>query len=510
MRPILLLASCLLALPGVAFLTPAFAQINQSDVVRESGDPAERLGRYLRQLADNPRDLTLLTGSGRAALELGDASGALGFFARAEQVAPRDGRVKAGLASALVAMEQPKEALKLFGDAVELGVPEAEIASDRGLARDLRGDNRHAQADYMLALRSRPDPETTRRLALSQAISGDRATALATLQPLLQRGDKGADRARAFVLALTGDPAGAEKAARDEMSAQQVVALTPFLVRLPTLKAGQKAAAVHFGHFPSTGRRYSEAELFADASRDATVAGRQPATGKALIPRGTGLGLDDVSGDEEPVFAAAPPKPSRAPRMMTPARAEPSGGAGRAALVIRDEAEAKAKPETKAEARAKADAEAKEKASEAKDKAKSATAAKAKTKAEAAAKAKTEAAAKEKAEAAKAKVEAAAKAKADAKAKAAAPERYWVQVASGKNKGDLGKAWNALVAKQPKLLRGRDTWTTPWRASNRLLIGPFKSDDAAQALVNDLAKAGLSTIQLTTRAGVPVERLSTK
>lgn len=499
MRPILLLASYMLALPGVAFVTPASAQIDQSSVVREGGDPAERLGRYLRQLADNPRDLTLLTGSGRAALELGDASGALGFFARAEQVAPRDGRVKAGLASALVAMEQPKEALKLFDDAVDLGVPEAEIASDRGLARDLRGDNRHAQADYMLALRSRPDPETTRRLALSQAISGDRATALATLQPLLQRGDKGADRARAFVLALTGDPAGAEKAARDEMSAQQVAALTPFLVRLPALKAGQKAAAVHFGHFPSTGRRYSEAELFADASRDSTVAvtGRSPATGKALIPRGAGLALDDVSGDEEPVFAAAPPKPSRALRMVTPARAEPTPGAERALAVARDEAEAKAK----------ADAEAKEKAkSAAAEKAK----ATARIKAEAAAKAKTEAAAKEKAAAAKATAEAAAKAKADAKAKAAEPERYWVQVASGKNKADLGKAWNALVAKQPKLLRGRDTWTTPWRASNRLLIGPFKTDDAAQALVNDLAKAGLSTIQLTTRAGVPVERLSTK
>ncbi|HWL47315.1 MAG TPA: SPOR domain-containing protein, partial [Sphingomonadaceae bacterium] len=87
---------------------------------------------------------------------------------------------------------------------------------------------------------------------------------------------------------------------------------------------------------------------------------------------------------------------------------------------------------------------------------------------------------------------------------------YWVQVASGKNKGDLGKAWQALVAKQPRLLRGRDTWTTPWRASNRLLIGPFKTDDAAQALVNQLAKAGLITMQLTTRAGVPVERLDTK
>jgi len=480
MRVLLRLAACLLPLPFVASV-PLSAQPVADESARADDDPAERLGRYLRELASSPRDLTLLIGSGRAALELGDASGALGFFARAEQVAPRDGRVKAGLASALVAMEQPKEALKLFDDAVDLGVPEAEIASDRGLAHDLRGDNRRAQADYLLALRTRPDAETTRRLALSQAISGDRAAALVTLQPLLRQGDKGADRARAFVLALTGDPAGAEAAARREMSAQQVAALAPFLVRLPALKAGQKAAAVHFGHFPSTGRRYSEAELFADASKSAAA--------PPLIPRVSGLAADDVSGDEAPVFAAGPAKPAR-PLRATPPRAEPRvpqpAPAAPPPTPTRDAAsEAAAQARAEAAAKAKADADAR--------------AAAAKEKAEAAAKARAEA-----------KAKADAKARAEAKAKAASPERYWVQVASGKNKGDLGKAWQALVAKQPRLLRGRDTWTTPWRASNRLLIGPFKTDDAAQALVNQLAKAGLITMQLTTRAGVPVERLDTK
>lgn len=95
-------------------------------------------------------------------------------------------------------------------------------------------------------------------------------------------------------------------------------------------------------------------------------------------------------------------------------------------------------------------------------------------------------------------------------ARPAAPERYWVQVASGANKANLGRAWEGIVAKAPALLRGRPTWTTPWRASNRLLVGPFPSEEAAQAFVNRLGGAGVSGIQFTSRAGVAVERLATR
>lgn len=88
------------------------------------------------------------------------------------------------------------------------------------------------------------------------------------------------------------------------------------------------------------------------------------------------------------------------------------------------------------------------------------------------------------------------------------PERYWVQVASGANKDNLDRAWDAVRAKASSLLRGRQTWTAPWRASNRLLVGPFPSEDAAQEFVNRLAGSGVSGIQFTSRAGVEVERLT--
>ena len=129
---------------------------------------------------------------------------------------------------------------------MQFGAPEASIAADRGLAYDLRGDYRRAQAEYQLVLRTTPqDPTATRRLALSQAIGGDRTAALATLDAALRRQDIAAWRTRAFVLALTGDLPGAEAGAATVMPAYQVAAVKPYLARLASLRTGDKAAAVH-------------------------------------------------------------------------------------------------------------------------------------------------------------------------------------------------------------------------------------------------------------------------
>ena len=90
--------------------------------------------------------------------------------------------------------------------------------------------------------------------------------------------------------------------------------------------------------------------------------------------------------------------------------------------------------------------------------------------------------------------------------KPAEPARWWVQVAGGANVNDLPKAWNALVAKS-SALKGRQAWTTPLRFTNRLLTGPFKTDDEAQAFVNKLAAGGLSAFTFESEAGQKVTRL---
>lgn len=89
-------------------------------------------------------------------------------------------------------------------------------------------------------------------------------------------------------------------------------------------------------------------------------------------------------------------------------------------------------------------------------------------------------------------------------------ERYWAQVASGPNKADLGKVYAKIKDKAGALVGGKSVATSPWRGSNRLLIGPFSSEDEAQSFVNKLAAKGVSAIQFTSRVGVSVENLPLK
>ncbi len=220
--------------------------------LQESGPGAE-LRRHLTTLAQNPQSVEALVGAGRAALDMGDAQASITFFARADEIAPRDPRVKAGMASAFVQLEQPQAALALFGEAMALGAPEAAIAGDRGLAHDMIGEPARAQHDYALALRRNEDPELQRRLALSLAISGRREEALRTIQAQLRRNDRAAVRTQAFVLALTGDVAGARRAAESVMPPASVEAMAPFFARLSHLTPAQKALAANFGHIPNEG-----------------------------------------------------------------------------------------------------------------------------------------------------------------------------------------------------------------------------------------------------------------
>jgi hypothetical protein len=99
---------------------------------------------------------------------------------------------------------------------------------------------------------------------------------------------------------------------------------------------------------------------------------------------------------------------------------------------------------------------------------------------------------------------------AEKKAARANPERIWVQVASGANVRDLGRAWTAAKAKSPALLGKRPGYTTDFKATNRVLTGPFKTDAEARAFVNKLAKEGVSSFAFTSDAGQQVDRLPAK
>ena len=222
---------------------------------------ADKLGDMMRRLAANPRDVDALIRAGDLSMGLGDLSGAAALFARAEKVNPRDGRTKAGMASILVRSERPGEALRYYAQAESLGLDPRTFAADRGLAYDLIGQQDRAQRDYRVALRDAADDETLRRYALSLGISGKQDLALQQLAPLLQKSDRGAWRARAFIMAMNGDVSGAEKIATTMMPSGTAQGLQPFFQRLPTLPAADRAFAVHFGEVHATSARLADARM---------------------------------------------------------------------------------------------------------------------------------------------------------------------------------------------------------------------------------------------------------
>ncbi len=249
----LLLSAALAALAPVT-VPHATAQ----EVVPPPTPNADRLAEQMRILATDPRNVPALLAAGELSARLNDPSAAAGFFARAQALAPGNPRVAAGQAMVMVRSERPGEALRLFALAERGGVAMEPYASDRGLAYDLIGAQQHAQREHRIAMARDGDDETARRFAYSLGISGRTDEAMKILDPLLRRSDRAAWRARAFILAMNGDAAGADRIAATMMGGVGT-ALAPFFRRLPTLAAADKAFAVHFGELRRTPSRVADA-----------------------------------------------------------------------------------------------------------------------------------------------------------------------------------------------------------------------------------------------------------
>lgn len=239
-------AALILAFGGTALAVPS-AQAQVAVGYHES--PADALARNVKVLGSKPRDFESLIGAGRAALALGDTQAAAGFFGRAQEVWPTSPLPQACMGAAMALSGDARGALQYFARAVQLGATQSMIGADRGLAYDLLGQHAQAQADYRSALLGRDRDEARRRLALSLAISGNKPEALSTLSPLMARGDAAAARTRAFVLALSGDVAGAKSAIEAAMPGSSDN-MAYFFRKLPELRSQEKAAAVNLGIFP--------------------------------------------------------------------------------------------------------------------------------------------------------------------------------------------------------------------------------------------------------------------
>jgi hypothetical protein len=251
----------LLLSAALAVVAPAVAPNAVAQEIAPPPTPnADRLAEQMRILATDPRNVPALLAAGELSARLNDPSAAAGFFARAQALAPGNPRVAAGQAMVMVRSERPGEALRLFALAERGGVAMEPYASDRGLAYDLIGAQPHAQREHRVAMARGADDETVRRFAYSLGISGRTDEAMKILDPLLRRSDRGAWRARAFILAMNGDAAGADRIAATMMGGVGT-ALAPFFRRLPGLTAADKAFAVHFGELRRTPSRVADAQV---------------------------------------------------------------------------------------------------------------------------------------------------------------------------------------------------------------------------------------------------------
>jgi Flp pilus assembly protein TadD len=522
------------ALLAAAMLATA-AHATAQSVAPES--PGTALSRHIRVLATSPRDFNALIGAGRAALDLGDVQAAAGFFGRAEEVNPNAPAAKAGLGAAMAHMGDADGAIYYFDQATRLGASPLTMALDRGLARDLNGDLRAAQGDYRLAIESLNSDEARRRLALSLAIGRDRQGALDAIQPLLNRRDAGAQRTRAFVLALVGDQVAAAQAIEAVMPGGSS-RFAPFFRFLPNLTVAEKAAAVHLGIFPD-----NAAARIAQAQQPAATP-PQPAQGGPMVATASATPPKPATPEPAPVRVAVreTPPPAPAPSFSLPSQqvaASPSfslpsvtSAPPTEVNVAQSEPADVEKPiaENSSTLEAAKDLAVEEVADEGNltgiDKLLAAI---------------------EEADppppAPKPKVEAtkvasnvastkAAKAAADKKAaekkvreeKLAAEKKareeaarlgvrgiYWIQLAGGSNQDRMITEYKKLSAKAGSLLKSRSGYVTDGKSYHRLLIGPFDTKSESQTFVNKLAKEGVDGFSWTrTPPQIKIEKLSSK
>ncbi|WP_140420561.1 SPOR domain-containing protein [Novosphingobium sp. B 225] len=303
-------------------------EVSQPVVQAIPGGKGMKLNDALGRLARNPQDVDALIGAGRASMEIGDLDAAVGFFQRADRLAPGNARVKAGLAGAFALSEDPFTAIPLFVEAEKAGMIDPALQADRGLAYDLVGDNATAQKYYRASLAAGPSDEALRRLALSQAIAGDRRGMEVTLSPLLQRQDMAAWRTRAFGLAILGQKDEAESIARANLPGTMADSISNYLAYMPRLTASQKAAAANLGHFPRA------SQIGIDDPRVAVFRPKPPVLAAASVPavpaastaRKGKAGRDKAARTDPapaavkpPVLASAAPSPPPVSREVTKA-----------------------------------------------------------------------------------------------------------------------------------------------------------------------------------------------
>ncbi|KPF62071.1 hypothetical protein IP79_13625 [Porphyrobacter sp. AAP60] len=516
-----------LLLAGVA-AGPLTAQemVAQPVVQALPSSEVQRLNRALVALAKAPRDRDTLLEAGQAAMGIDDLEAAIGFFGRAAEVDPGHPGVAQGLGGVYLRSGRAGEALVQFERAVAAGVPERLILTDQGLSLDLVGEHPAAQAAYTQALILDPaNDEARRRLAISHAISGNRARFEEALRPLLDRRDTAAQRARAFGLAILGDGERAAAIVEQVMPRDMATRLVPYLGYMPRLTKPQQAAAANLGLFPRAadiGRDDPRLARFAQEERagsrlapsgpplDARTA--PPPTLAELTPPRASSQVAAQNVTPASVSAPAPvtvpvpvpvpvspPAPAPAPTpavavttaVSAPVVAQPASAPAPAPAPAPVPVPVSTPPPPPSQPLRVADAFADFGSAPLPDARVSGDAvdiSRITVKREAPPPPPEKPRPKE-------------------PAKPVHPSRVWVQVATGKNIDALGFDWRRISKAGGAPLAKLNPHTTRWGAANRLLAGPVANRDKAQAMVKELKDKGLDSFLYVSPEGEEIQPL---
>lgn len=83
-----------------------------------------------------------------------------------------------------------------------------------------------------------------------------------------------------------------------------------------------------------------------------------------------------------------------------------------------------------------------------------------------------------------------------------------MQVGVGRDTDRLAYDWRRLLKDDPELFKARKAWVADWGRTNRLLVGPFETEKAADAFNEKLHKADRGgTFVWTSPAGQVVDGL---
>ena len=74
----------------------------------------------------------------------------------------------------------------------------------------------------------------------------------------------------------------------------------------------------------------------------------------------------------------------------------------------------------------------------------------------------------------------------------------------------MPSTWKKLKEKAPTVFKGQTASSVPFKATNRLLVGPFKNAADARALVNSMGKAGLSASTFNSEAGQVIAKVAAR